>query len=294
MTEENHHPHPNRRAGSRRRWIVWISLSLGLWLGISVHLGLTQPAAAQRWSQIVQQGLQIMQMSNLSPTQEVQLGRQIDQQILDQFRLSTDVNQIARVNQIGQKLAQTSDRPNLPYTFRVVQDQSINAFATLGGFVYITTSALQAADSTDQVAAVLAHEIAHITEQHALEQMQRGLQAQAGAQLLGLESSNLAAIAFELGVSRPHSREDEFIADAKGVQLLLRSGYDPTAMAQFLTKLNQGRAVPELFSTHPHIPDRIARLNQLVPPGSTNPYSRQSSARTGVQVMPLLPGIGSP
>ncbi len=293
MTGESHH-HPNRPAGSRR-WITWISLGLGLWLGISLHLGLTPPAAAQRWGQMVLQGLQIMQMSNLSPTQEVQLGRQIDQQILDQFQLSSDANQIARINQIGQGLAQVSDRPNLPYTFRVVQDPSINAFATLGGFVYITTTALRAADSADQVAAVLAHEIAHITEQHALEQMQRGLRAQAGAQLLGLESSDLAALVFELGVNRPHSREDEYIADAKGVQLLLRSGYDPTAMAQFLTKLNQGSFVPELFSTHPHIPDRIARLNQLVPSsGASNPDPRPSSARTGVQVMPLLPGIGSP
>lgn len=289
---------PLRSETSRSRWLPLLFWGLGLGLGICLHWGWTPPATAQRWSQLVLQGLQLMQMSNLSEPQEIALGGQIDQQIAAQMPFSRDPYLVNRVTQIGQRLAPLSDRPTLPYSFRVVQDRDINAFATLGGFVYITTAALQAADTEAQIAAVLAHEIVHITERHALEQLQRGLQAQAGAQLLGLESSDLAALAFELGINRPHSREDEFIADTKGAELLRRAGYPPRAMAQFLAKLNQGSAPPALFSTHPHPADRIARLNQLTAPASS-PSTAQipgitPSARTDVQIMPLLPGVGSP
>lgn len=293
QTYPHHTPLGSRT--SRSSWLTLLCFGLGLGLGIWLHLGWTPPATAQRWSQMVMQGLQLMQMATLSEPEEIALGRQIDQQITAQMGFSTDPYLVNRITQIGQRLVPVSDRPTLPYTFRVVPDPNINAFATLGGFVYITTAALQAAEGEDQIAAVLAHEIVHITERHALEQLQRSLQARAGAQLLGLESSDLAALAFELGIDRPHSREDEFVADAKGAELLRRAGYAPSAMAQFLAKLNQGNAPPALFSTHPHPADRIARLNALIPPSTApTPSLLSPSTRTDIQIMPLLPGVGAP
>lgn len=282
----------------RSRCLTVFCFSLGLGLSLGLYLGgFTGSVQAQPWGQMLVQGIQILQTANLSESQEVALGRRLDQQVTSQMRLSTDVGLVGWIDQIGQRLARVSERPSLPYTFRVVEDRDINAFATVGGFVYMTSAAVRVADSEDQIAAVLAHEIAHITERHALEQLQRNLQARAGAQLLGLESSNLATVAFELGINRPHSREDEFIADAKGLQILSRAGYGLNGMPQFLAKLNTGGATPVLFSTHPHIPDRIARLNQLIaqqtPTAPAYPLP-QSAPRTDVQVMPLLPGVGSP
>ena len=211
-------------------------------------------------------GVRAVQFSNLSDQQEVQLGQDINRQMLEsgQFRLSHDREAIALVNRIGDRLVPYSDRPDLPFTFQVVQDESINAFATAGGYVYITTGALRAADNRAQVASVLAHEMAHITERHVVERMQRSTFAQAGAQAVGLDDNALAAIAVELGVQRPHSREAEFEADQRGLMILVNAGYNPRAMPAFMSKLLGAGAPPQFLSTHPHTEDRIARLNTLI------------------------------
>ncbi|MEN9223900.1 MAG: M48 family metallopeptidase [Thermostichus sp. HHBFW_bins_43] len=270
--------------------------------------GMGSPAHAQDLGRLLIQGIQLMQVSQLNDAQEVSLGRQIDQQLKNRgaIRLSSDPYWVSRVNSIGQRVAASSERPHLPYTFQVVQDPAINAFATMGGFVYITTGALEAADNDDQIAAVLAHEVAHISERHGLQQLQQAATARFGAQLLGVSDNNLAALALEVGIRRPQSRENEFIADEKGLWAAYRAGFDPQGMPQFLAKLQSRGSLPDFLRTHPPVPERIARLNQLiaqhgmssptpqtVPQGSggriVSPDQPSQTQRTEIEILPVLP-----
>ena len=224
------------------------------------------PVSAFDWGGLLQGGFRAIQLSNLSENDEIKLGQDINQQLLNsgEIKLVNNPQLTRRINEIGQRLVRVSDRPDLPFTFQVVQDSAINAFATAGGYVYITTGALTAADSEAQIASVLAHEIAHITESHVVKQMQRMTFAQAGAQLLGVDDSVLVATGVELGFRRPRSREAEYEADIEGLEILTRSGYNPNAMTQFMRKLVSNGAPPQFLSTHPHTEERIARLEEAI------------------------------
>ncbi len=278
-------------------------------IALLVILASGSSAHAQDLGRLLLQGIQLMQVSQLNDAQEVSLGRQIDQQLKNrgEIRLSWDPYWVSRVNSIGQRVAAHSERPHLPYTFQVVEDPAINAFATMGGFVYITTGALKAADNDDQIAAVLAHEVAHISERHGLQQLQQAATARFGAQLLGVNDNNLAALALEVGVRRPQSRENEFIADEKGLWAAYRAGFDPQGMPQFLAKLQSRGSLPDFLRTHPPVPERIARLNQLIaqhgmasPAAQTAPIqgsggsilppgSPGQTQRTEIEILPVLP-----
>lgn len=253
-------------------------------------LALSVPVAAQSmdWGRLLLQGIQVLQVSNLSDSQEIALGQQINQNLQQrgQIRLGQDPQLIGWINGIGQRLAQVSERPNIPYVFQVVEDPAINAFATVGGYVYITTGAILAAQTEDQVAGVLAHEIAHITSRHGVKQLQQTATARAGAQALGLDNSALAAIAFEVGISRPRSREDEFEADSKGVWTLYRAGYDPYGLPQMLANLLGRSRTPEFLSTHPATPERIARLNQIVVSNNLSSSGSRSTS-TSPELVPI-------
>ncbi len=290
--------------------IQQVGWAMGLVIGLSAAGA--EPGSAQILNQLLVNGIQIMQISNLSDQQEVALGQEIDQQLQrDKFQISQDRSLTQWVNQIGQRLAQVSQRPSLPFTFQVLEDPQMNAFATMGGFVYITRGAIQAADHEDQVAAVLAHEIAHITSKHALQQVQQAMVAEAGADLLGVGNSRLASVGLELALNRPTSREHELAADREAVSILHRAGYDPRALPQFLAKLLSQPQLPELFSTHPPTPTRLAQLDQLVasytsspsPPTSSVAFSSQNPIanpagdpalfRDSIPEMPVLPGVRS-
>ncbi len=261
-------------------------------LSLVLVLALPVPVAAQSmdWGRLLLQGIQVLQVSNLSDSQEIALGQQInrDLQQRGRIRLSQDPQLTSWINGIGQRLAQVSERPHIPYVFQVVEDPAINAFATMGGYVYITTGAIAAAQTEDQVAGVLAHEIAHITSRHGVKQLQQTATARAGAQALGLDNSALAAIAFEVGISRPRSREDEFEADAKGVWTLYRAGYDSYGLPQMLANLLGRSRTPEFLSTHPATPERIARLNQIIVSNNLAPTgSVQRSYSTSPELVPI-------
>ncbi|MEM9567072.1 MAG: M48 family metallopeptidase [Cyanobacteria bacterium P01_E01_bin.34] len=229
---------------------------------------LSGPLAVQAfdWEGLLQGGFRAIQLSNLSDDDEVKLGRDINRQLLEsgELRLANNPRLTQRVNRIGERLVRVSDRPDLPFIFQVVQDNGINAFATAGGYVYITTGAIAAADTNAQLASVLAHEIAHITESHVVQQMQRMTFAQAGAQLLGVDDSILVATGVELGFRRPRSRQAEYEADAEGLAILTRAGYNPRGMTQFMQKLLGNGAPPQFISTHPHTAERIERLEEAI------------------------------
>lgn len=246
---------------SRRPWFYPLIAS-------SAAIGVVctpQPAPAAPWWELLIRSAQVYQLYNMSDKEEVQLGRQINQQLIgEQFQLYRNSRVNNYVDRIGQRLARNSTRPDITYTFQVVKDNSINAFATAGGYVYVTTGLLKAADNEAQLAGVLAHEIGHIAERHLIEQMRETTLARGIAAAADIDDSTAVQLGVELALRRPNSREDEFQADARGVQTLGKAGYAQVAMINFLERLRSQRSVPAFLSTHPATDDRIARLKEII------------------------------
>lgn len=243
---------------ARRTWYYPVLSSIA---ALGIGLGTPEIALAVPWAELFQQGAQVIQLYKISDQDEVELGKQINQQLLStQFQPVRDRALNSYVNRIGQKLVQSSSRPDIPYTFQVVRDESINAFATAGGFVYVTTGLLKAVDNEAQLAGVLAHEIGHIAARHTVEQMRQTAIAQGLANAAGADRNKVVALGVELGVRRPRSRQAEFEADRLGFENMQRAGYDQNQMIAFLEKLRSQSSVPAFLSTHPATSDRIARL----------------------------------
>ena len=267
----------------RRRWfypLVSVMVALGLILSPMSH-----PAKALPWDRLLFQGIQILQLSNISDRQEVQLGNQINDQLVgSQVRLYRNARINRYVDQIGQRLAAASERPDLPYTFQVVRDDSVNAFATMGGFVYVTTGLLSTVDNEAQLAGVMGHEIAHITERHALKQMRQAAVTRGIATAAGVDTNRLVNLGVEFALKRPGSRSDELEADRKSLQMLAKAGYPPSAMVAFLEKLLDQPSPPSFLSTHPATNDRISAIQKMLPSNANTGYGLDEQAyRSAVQ-----------
>jgi len=251
--------------GLSKRWIAWLVMGC---LSFSLTVGLASPAAAQSWFNLLFQGLQVIQLSNLSSTQEVRLGQQVNQQLIQQgqFKPSGDRRLQEYVNEIGQRLARSSSRPNIPYTFQVVDDDRINAFATMGGFVYINTGLIYAAENEAELAGVMAHEIAHIADRHAVTRMRDMALSQGLMSASGMRESQVVQMMVQVGVNLPMSREDERTADSLGLRNMINAGYAPEGMVSFMKKLQQkGNAAPEFLSSHPLTQNRVIALQRSIP-----------------------------
>jgi beta-barrel assembly-enhancing protease len=215
---------------------------------------------------LIRKGIPIIQALSINEQQEIALGAQTNQQIVRQMRMSQNPEINAYINNIGQRLAASSARPNLKYTFQVVEDNAINAFATMGGYVYIHTGLMKASDNEAQLASVIGHEIGHITGRHSLEQLKQTLIAQGISSLAGLDQSQLSNVVMNIGLRLPKSREMEYDADRRGLDNIIRVGYAPSAMPEFMKKLGGASTTPAFLSTHPSPPDRVQRLNSMIPP----------------------------
>lgn len=250
-----------------RRWLYpFISLVTALSLIVAVP----QRGQAGLFDLILQ-GVQIVQLSNVSNKQEVQLGKEINSQLVNrEVRLNRNREINDYINAIGQRLAAKSDRADIPYTFQVVADRGINAFATMGGFVYINEGTILAADNEAQLASVIGHEIGHITGRHAIRQMRQTAVTRGVATAAGLDRNNAVKIGTELALRRPKSRKDEFDADSRGLAMLKQAGYAPSGMPSFMKKLLNGSSVPTVLSTHPNTKDRITGLNAQIDPSQAN------------------------
>lgn len=258
----------NRRRRSRRWFYPLISFVLALSLAIASPI----TATAFNLRDLIIPGIQAIQLTRMSDKEEAQLGKQINEQLLgSEFQLSRDRDLVQYVEQIGQRLVPYSDRPKLQYTFQVVDDDNINAFATAGGFVYVNTGLLKVADNEAEVVGVMAHEIGHIAGKHVLKQMRQAVIAGGLADAAGLDRSTVVALGVEFGLRRPRSRNHEYEADRMGLQTVVNAGYAPSGMIGFFQKLLGGGSVPTLLSTHPATQDRIAALEQAIDRAQINP-----------------------
>lgn len=255
------------------RLSLFLSQMMHRWMYLTIALAtvvivvVSQPLITQAipWTDLIFRGIQIIQLSSLSDRQEVEIGSQINQQLVRrQIRLYQNPEITRYVNDIGQRLAAQSNRPDIPYTFQVVNDRSVNAFATMGGFVYINKGLMLLADNEAQLASVMAHEIGHIAGKHAVKQMRETAIASGVAGAAGLDRNAAVNIGVELAFKRPNSRRDEYEADLIGLEMMQRAGYAGSAVVDFMTKLLQDRSVPPFLSTHPATSERISRLQQSI------------------------------
>jgi predicted Zn-dependent protease len=246
-----------------RRWFYPLVSLIVMWGTIVVTPQISQAIPLR---QILPSAVQYLQFSNISDKQEMQLGSQINRQLVNgEVRIYRNPELNRYINNLGQRLASKSDRPKLDYTFQVVDDSGINAFATMGGYVYIHTGTIAAADNEAQLASVIAHEIGHIGGRHSIKQMRQALLAQGVSQVLGVDRNKAVQIGVELALKRPHSRRDEYDADVRGLKTLKRTGYAPSGMIGFMKKLlNSGGGTPTFLSTHPGTQDRIDALEENI------------------------------
>jgi beta-barrel assembly-enhancing protease len=251
-----------------RRWIYPIISTV---IAIVLIVGHPLTSQAISWQDLILRGIQVIQLSSMSDRQEVELGQQINTQLTQrQLRLYENpaINQY--VNQIGQRLAAESRRPNLPYQFQIINDSSVNAFTTMGGFVYVNTGLLMLADNEAELASVIAHEIGHVAARHAVKQMKEVAIAQGLTGAAGLDRNAAINIGVDLAFKRPNSRRDEYEADVLGLETLGKAGYAQSAMVSFMNKLLRDRSAPTFLSTHPATSERISRLRQSINPAQGN------------------------
>ncbi len=212
----------------------------------------------------------------LTPQEEKELGEAFFRSLHAQININQDPEIQQYIQDIGQKLAAASDVPGYPFHFFVVLDNDINAFAGPGGYIGINSGLILNTDAESELASVLAHEIAHVTQRHLYRAAEAAgrltiptMAATLAAILLGTQSPALgqaAVMAIQAGSVQfqiDFTREHEAEADRVGMQTLADSGFDPRSMPAFFERLQQatrfyGQGVPEFLRTHPVTTSRIS------------------------------------
>ncbi len=251
------------------RLLRLVGLTGLLTVAVGLQACATNPATGQK------------QLALISESEEIRMGRETDEQVVTQMGIYGDEELQQYVNAIGQRLAAASERPDLPWTFRVVDDPVVNAFALPGGYIYVTRGILAHMSSEAELATVLGHEIGHVTARHSVSQMSK--QQLLGIGLVaGMVASPEAAryadlLQTGLGLlTLKFSRDDERQADELGLRYMLRGNYDAREMPTVFAMLgrvseaaSEGGRVPGWLATHP------------------DPGSREELARTALASIDL-------
>jgi len=205
---------------------------------------------------------------------EIRLGKEYAQQLEQSMRMVQDPVVNEYINRIGQNLVRNSDA-KVPFTIKVVDDDSVNAFALPGGFFYVNSGLILAADEEAELAGVMAHEIAHVAARHATRNATRAELANLFSIPLifvgggiGYAARSVANIALPMTFLK-FSRGFEAEADYLGLQYMYKAGYDPNAFVAFFEKLaaqekKKPGTLAKAFSTHPQTPDRIQKSQQEI------------------------------
>lgn len=226
-------------------------------------------------------GLSDIGQSMVSPQQEAQLGREAFQQIKKTTPISHDPQLQARLTRVGRRIVQASgsDIPVDQWEFVVFDTPEINAFALPGGHIGAYRGIMKVAQNDAQLAAVLGHEVGHVTAHHAAERIGTaelsnfGLAVVSAALQIGGvagsdEIASLLGAGVQYGVILPFSRSQELQADHLGLDYMAKAGYDPEQAIVFwqnMTKASRGGKPPAILSTHPSDQERIERLEAELP-----------------------------
>ena len=210
-----------------------------------------------------------------SPQEEVQAGQQASAQASKQLPLLPDSDPVVKyVQRLGAQLVAHAPGEKWPYSFHVVNQKEINAFALPGGPVYVNLGTIQAADNEGELAGVVAHEISHVVQRHGTRAASKQMAAQLPLAILGgIMGRGALSQAAQLGISfgvgsyfLKNSRQAEKEADLLGADIMYDAGFDPHAMAQFFTKIEQegGSRAPQFLSDHPDPGNRVQYVSQEV------------------------------
>jgi beta-barrel assembly-enhancing protease len=203
---------------------------------------------------------------------EIALGQGISEKIRARYGVQQDVEATRYVSLVGKVVAAKSSRPRLPYQFIILDSDSVNAFAAPGGYIHITRGALASFKDEAELAGVLGHEIAHITEKHTVKGLQklRGIELAEGQTSLRADPGVFAKVvdAATEAILQGFGRAEEVESDRVGVRLSARCNYDAEGLVRFLEVLkerNSGHAARAgLFASHPETQERIDRLNAQI------------------------------
>lgn len=276
--------HLNLRFLPQLRWPYAL---VGLFVTVGIVFGSVTASRAISIFDIIRGGVRVIQgiqIDNLSPEQEKEFGAQIDRQIKQE--LAQNRTPVIRsnhpasryVNGLGQQLVANlpADKRRITnYTFQVVNDGNVNAFATMGGFVYINSGLMAFAETEAELVSVIGHEMGHIIDRHAIRRIksqaiQQGLLAAAG-----IDRDQIVNLGVNVALTLPNSRKHETEADVTGLNVMRSGNYYPPGMPAFMDKLAQqsrGGIQLNILRTHPAPADRANHLRNILsdnPPTAT-------------------------
>ena len=250
---------------------------LAILILVLIEARFSVPVAADQIGGI-SKGLGIAKKANdvrelrMTDAEEQALGANVSERIRTRYGVVQDPGVHLYVAQVGTVLAQGSTRPNLPWTFIVLDTDGVNAFAAPGGYLHITRGALALIKNEAELAGVLGHEIIHVTEKHTVRAIQKNQAVQMGAAetLSGSAAlmDRVVAAVYENIVERGFGRSEENESDEQGVALANKAGYAPNGLVTFLTTLkNRNKESKEkrgLFASHPEMQDRLDRITKQI------------------------------
>jgi predicted Zn-dependent protease len=236
---------------------------------------LAQPSGAER--KRISLGPEAGDYSEADIEKEILFGREMASIILSSRKIKSDINLNRYLNLVGQTLLRNASRQELEFHFAAVESDQINAYAAPGGYIFITTAALEQMENEAELAGVIGHEIAHVSERHIVKALKIRADDESSTALLGkvigsgAETANVLfeqaiSQAVEILFSKGLGVEDEFNADKQGVLLTALGGYDPMAYHRFLERIKPiiETRHGEVGSTHPPFADRLTRLKEII------------------------------
>jgi hypothetical protein len=240
------------------------------------------------------------------PQDDIKMGLSAAAEAEKQLVLIQNPDAAAYITSLGNSLvARAPNDNNFPFTFKIVDDKSINAFALPGGPLYVNRGAIEAADNEAQIAGVIGHEAGHVILRHGMAQAKKAQLTQGIVGGLGIlfGNSTVGQIAGAAGafagssILLRYSRDAESQADLMGTQILFDSGYDPTAMAVFFDKLSKdhkGSGAEQFFSNHPIPENRVRKVNDEIRRMGTVPPNPRTDTAAFQRVKKLLLAMPDP